>query len=424
MSSKSDEQVLYECYMKLNDICARKTKRVLLSEDRKMVSGIISKLPEMIFRLGEDSILTAAEIQENLCKAKKYIFQMACIKNRNSSCVGESLIKSMERLVRAVCKREADMIWLLRIQETGGERIDLETIFENESNISKLGVQFARDIVRAAMKESITTVGRVGKEVTWYITETGKKYHVKGCAYCKGRNLIKSTTAMIKLQKLDPCKCVDITYMIESKDCVTVFIDESIHPVKWGDNGTPDKTSSFSYIICRGNLPSENYIDEDNIITKGVDYCTEKASTTKVTETAIGKVMLLLLYNHNFTGDIQIYTDNKTVLTTWSKVSTNLKIAKQFNSVTVKHISRENNKAADALGREKMFLCIPTDVYNSIVAKNESYDELKCKYENLLTEKRNEEEVKLPIVNDDILKKITGWLRNICRRFTVDGKAT
>lgn len=63
-------------------------------------------------------------------------------------------------------------------------------------------------------------------------------------------------------------------------------------------------------------------------------------------------------------------------------------------SVSVSYIQRERNTEADKLGRDKMYLCLATDVYNSIVSKCDSYDNLKHKYElEVIERKRIEDEI-------------------------------
>ena len=135
---------------------------------------------------------------------------------------------------------------------------------------------------------------------------------------------------MIDNQKLEPCKCVEKMSATEDTSCITAFIDESIHSIQWNEKGRADSTGSFSYIICRGFLPNEKYITEDNTLAKGVDYVTENERVDRVTEAAIGKVMLSILYDFNFNGSVNIYTDNIIAMNEWNSVSKNSKIAEQF----------------------------------------------------------------------------------------------
>lgn len=85
-------------------------------------------------------------------------------------------------------------------------------------------------------------------------------------------------------------------------------------------------------------------------------------------------------------------TNNLIAMNEWNGVSKNSKIAEQFESVTVRHIPREKNKKADALGRTKTYLCLSTEVYNSIRVKVDNYDRLRNERDMELLERRRCEE--------------------------------
>ena len=48
----------------------------------------------------------------------------------------------------------------------------------------------------------------------------------------------------------------------------------------------------------------------------------------------------------------------------WTTISTNSRLAKLFESVTVSFVPREKNTHADKLGRTQMFMSIPTATFN------------------------------------------------------------
>lgn len=81
--------------------------------------------------------------------------------------------------------------------------------------------------------------------------------------------------------------------------------------------------------------------------------------------------MLMLAYDYNFSGNLQVYTDNMWAKDNWFNNSRNLKLAKLFENVNVSYIPRERNTKADQLGRTKVYLCLETSVYDSIVRKCE-----------------------------------------------------
>ena len=411
MCTKSDEQVLYESYMKFTERFSTDPNKTSMEEDKKSISNMMPKFSLTLLQLDEGQMLTNYDRQKSVIVGKYFFIQISQIKKRHPECVYSSLNNNLEKLIKAICRIEAEMINLIRLQETGGERIDIEAIFSRKRYINRLGTVLAKDLVKEAMKDKSTMVGQVNEKGKWYITGTGKKYHVADCPYCRGRNMTATTTAMVENQKLEPCKCIEKISAIEDKNCITAFIDESIHVVKWTENGKSGATGSFSYIICRGFLPSENYITENNTLATGVDYVTENEKVNRVTEAAIGKVMLSILYDFNFNGTINIYTDNIIAMNEWNRVSKNSKIAEQFESVTVRHIPREKNKKADALGRTKTYLCVSPEVYNSIKIKVENYDRLRNERDMELFERRRQQEEIEELRQKKIWYRILRWAK-------------
>lgn len=394
MCVKSDEQILYECYIKLGakvEEKARKKGNVSVESDKKLIEEINSKLSLLLVYLAENSVLTATERYKKLMTAKGTCMQFFQVRGRNPKCIIGSMNDRMNRLIRAVAKHEADMLQSVRCQEVGGERIDLEIIFEKKSNFNRLGSTIARDIVKDAMKDRSLSVGK--SKAVYYITQTGKKYHTDNCPFCRGRTLIPSTRAAVENQKLTACKCIALKKAADEADmnCVTAFIDESIHPVKWNEAGKGDHVGSYSYIICRGRLTSENDIENTVVIAQGIDYMKEKNHIERLTEAAIGKVMMMLAYDYNFKGNVQIFTDNIVAMEKWNTISMNSRLANLFESVTVTFIPREKNTRADKLGRSRMFMSIPTRTYNEIVNKVCAYDNIQ---KQKAEEKRREEKLK------------------------------
>lgn len=396
MCTKTDEEILLDAYHKLAEGYLngnKKKKNVSLKNDQNLTNGILGKVCMKLIYLDEMTTITMAEIQSHLNSSKAMFVQYNQIKARNPAAVSGILENRMEQLVRAMARHEADMLVDLRNQEPGGDRIDIEEVFSEKKYYNRLGSTLARVVVRDAIKDNATSVGN--SNATVYITETGKKYHVKDCPYCRRWNLIATTKAMAENQKLTPCKCIAEKKAADEVDhsFVTAFIDESIHPVQWNENGSKGNVGSFSYIICWGHLDSELEISEKNIITKGVDYTAEHKKIERLSEEAIGKVMVKLAYDYDFDGDIHIFTDNMTAMENWSAVKQNSRLAKLFNSVTVSHISREYNKEADKLGRQITLLRMPTVTYNTVVSKCAAYDNLqKQKAEAKLREKNEAEQ--------------------------------
>lgn len=185
-----------------------------------------------------------------------------------------------------------------------------------------------------------------------------------------------------------PCKCVDSTHLQGEPEhtFVTAFIDETIHPVNWDEKGNKGKAGSFSYILCWGKVTYESQITDQRLITQSVDYTGEHEHIERITETAIGKVMLSLIYDYNFSGKVRIFSDNQSAVNHWSEVALNSKLAKSFEKVEVIFIPREKNKRADQLGRTRMLLDMPINAYNEMVRKCARLNELENRIRKLAEE--------------------------------------
>ena len=383
----TDEEILYNSYLKLAAKNAAKKKKVDPSKDKALISGISSSASLMLMRLtSEDMLVSMVDIQKYVISVKGMYQQYSTIKGRNPSCVSKSMTQSMDKLIWAVSKREAEMIRVVRTQETGGDRIDINSIFEQKKNLNKLGSMLAVTIVSDAIRDPNNPVEFIS---TFYITDTGKKFHRADCPYCKGRRLTAATQKMVENQKLTPCKCLSDVSAVDDIDhtCVTAFVDESIHPVVCDDKGHKGKAGSFSYIICWGKLSSESQITDGRIIAQGVDYTGEHEHVERITESAVGKVLMTLAYDYEFTGQVHIFTDNQPAAVHWKDVAKNSKLAGHFLSVKVSFIPREMNKKADQLGRTRMLLDMPISAYNEMVNKCARVKELEKRVRKLNTAK-------------------------------------
>lgn len=393
MHLKTDEVILHDCYMILGQKYASKKSKVELSKDKTLISGIVSSTSLTLMRLTNDDIVRAiTDIQKYVITAKGLFAQYSMIRGRNPSCISPSLAQNMDKLITAVCRREAEMIESLRLQEVGGERIDIQSIFEMKKNLNRLGNTLARTIIAEAVNDKDNPIGFIP---FFYITDTGKKFHRADCPYCKGRHLSTATQKMVENQKLTPCKCLSEFPTIDDVDhtCVTAFIDESIHPVAWDEQGHKGKAGSYSYIICWGNLSSESQITDKRIITQGVDYTGENEHIERITETAVGKVLMSLAYDYEYIGQVRIFTDNKPASDHWSEVAKNSKLAKQFLSVKVNFIPREKNRKADQLGRTRMLLDMPISAYNEAVKNKTRVKELENRVRQLEAERNTDTDI-------------------------------
>ena len=382
---RTDEEILYDCYHQLYEKCLTKNKKVTPSKDKPVINSIAQKSSKLLgFISGPGSV--PIDIDKNVMSAKGLYLQYAHIKGRNPGIIDPVLDITMEKMIKAVCGHEADMIREIRLQETGGNRIDIEDYFKDRKNINLLGCHSARKIILEFIRSMTDPVGYVHR---FYITDTGKKYHRKGCPFCHGRSLTATTSLMVRNQNLNPCKCLTDIKSIEDEEaiCMTAFIDESIHPTLWDTDGNKGMIGSYSYIICRGCLENETEITENNRVTEGVDFIGEEKHVERITEAAVGKVLLSLAYDYGFFGRVYIYTDNRTVVTHWRDSVKNKRIAELFTRVEVSYISRKRNTKADKLGRKRMLLDMPSVTYNEIVKELARVKVLERQIEELESEK-------------------------------------
>lgn len=382
---RTDEEILYDCYHKLYEKGVGKKKKMSPTKDRQAINSITQKSSKLFAHLsGKGEV--PGDIGKNVMSAKGLYLHYAHIKGRNPGVIDSAIDVTMKNLIRAVCRQEAKMIREIRQQEAGGDRIDIEDFFNDKKNLNLLISRPVNMIVLECIRGMTNPIGFVHR---FYITETGKKYHRKDCPFCRGRSLTATSSIMVRNQKLSPCKC--LTEMkpreVEEPLFVTAFIDESIRPIQGDENGKMCMIGSYSYIICNGFLKGENEIDDENKITEGVELVGEENHIEKVTEEAVGKVLLSLAYDYGFSGQVQIYTDNKTVTGRWRELARNRRIAELFSRVDVSYVPRERNTKADKLGRKRMLLDMPATTYNKIVKKLAMIKDLERKIEELESEK-------------------------------------
>ncbi len=377
MSVKTDERILYELFQNISSRHASKDQKYKNhADDKRIFDGITSKISLLTMRLNEEGLVSIVDIRKNLTKAKSHFIQLSTIRGRHPEYFSDAIDKQIDEMLTGICKQEAEMISGLRMQETGGERIDIREVFSKKKNLSQLGSQFARDIIVSEISEEKFRSRHIS---TYFITDTGKKYHREDCPFCKGRHLSEVTKSMVESQKLTPCKCLSPSEDSYDPSYMTAFIDESIHPVAWDENGHKGKEGSYSYIICRGLIHDENEIRDGRVLAKGVDFIGETRRVHRVTEAAVGKVLISLLYDHGFDGNVQIFTDNQSVASSWKSVATNSRLAKEFKSVRVSYIPRGMNKKADRLGRSRVLLDIPEKTYRELVRRGDRIKELEKK---------------------------------------------
>lgn len=322
------------------------------------------------------------------------------------------LEERVEKMLRLLSKWEAELIKPIRVQEIGKEYFNLEEIFRDDVNVGRLSSKLVSEIIKINVKKGeikATTISKstgIGDiDIKFYITSTGKKYHVRNCAYCKGHSIYEADNQEIADMHLKPCQCVYTLRKERLEDWennATVFIDESIYRTMWDNDGKSGLQGNYSYIICRGHLESEDEINDENTITRGVNAINETKSTAKITKTAIWNVLMYLSYEYQFEGVVQVYVDNKTTLEHWGSNKRNECLSNLFKGVNVTYIPRELNTKADALGHSRVVIDVPKEVYKEIAMRYAEYENIKHSMNEKPQEERNN-------------KTIWEWIRNFLK---------
>ncbi|SCX09501.1 hypothetical protein SAMN02910339_01350 [Lachnospiraceae bacterium YSD2013] len=351
--------LLYRSYKTLMNLLIKKAKPVDSSNDEVAYRSIRYKAPSLLKKLTDGKFRTCEKEFELITNAKGHYANYATIKGRNPELQDTGLDRTFDRLMWVVSKREAEMLTYL-----GYGEYDLQSIFEQKEKILSLANCSAQIIVASALKKDEESK----KLPALFATDTGKKFHNQDCPFCAGRTLTPTTPEKIKARELSPCKCLHGVPSVEEvfKPCITVFVDESIRPTPWKEGGKENQEGCFSYIAVNGYLLEESEIAEERVITRGIDYTSEKVVVSKVTETAIGKVLFMLKYEYNYSGKVLIYSDNQTCVDTWQKNPINCRLTAAFESVTVKHIPRELNTKADALCSKKFITVVDAKEYEKL----------------------------------------------------------
>lgn len=376
MCEKKESEIMYEAYQHMAEgVSRKKAKKVSLKSDKQHEKSILESALLVLVYLLEVETLGSTEKQKMLMQAKSLFIQHHRIKARNPQAVPDIADVKMDQLIRAVADYEGEMLLSSCDQKTGNNVISVEEIFAQRTYYNRLGSTLASVIYKDAIQETTNKLCR--NRSIFYITKTGSRYHRKDCPFCRGRELIICTKADVENQKLIPCKCITRKLPVSELDhsCVTAFIDESIRPVRWDESGEPGYIGNYSYIICWGNLDSESDITEEGLIVSGVEYEKENEHIERISEAAIEKVMLTLLYKYGFDGKLRIYTDNISAMEKWADNPTIAKLAEHFQMVMVSYIPRKENTVADRLGRRQMALRIPSSIYNKIVNICKAYEE-------------------------------------------------
>ena len=410
---KADDTIILDTYKKYpNIIKITKSKKMPLKKQLTIRKELQARIDRVLFHLKSETTLLS-EREKLITKGKVIYQQYVEYSKSNPEMITQAFENSMNQLLEQMAKCEAEFVDNFRLMETGGKRIDLEALMKEGTIIKQLMHQKILTLLENALSDTdFTMVSQSNQNI--YITESGSKYHIENCVYCKGRKLIPVSIRRIENLGLTPCKCMEHADKVlekeiavtkehnkEQKDykkvsseqggeqkkhkTVTIFIDESVRENLWKkwDDALNEKQGSFSYIICKGHLRSENEITEENTYMKNASLLTEIYDTNIAAIEAISTVLMKVAFGLDFHDDVIIYTDNTSAKNRWYKNKANGYLSKFFNSVTVIAIPREKNTVADQIGRQRAFADIPVSVMQQLIKKCDEYDKLANQLEQV-----------------------------------------
>ncbi len=392
--SKAVEEILYECYVELEWVSVKKApKMVPYNEDVKLFNGMTRQLSRLLSFFESTDDYSSEEVYRHLVVAKQAYAQYILILNRRPELITDRVVSKMDRLLSVLSICEAQQLELFMSHLADRDSVDIFQMFRDDGNRLLLKTKTAMSIVAEALGLHYVKMNQKAGSA-YYRTNTGRRYHVLNCPYCQGKEIYKLDFDLTQEQGLTPCVC--ITQGVKKRTIcskklysthITAFVDESLRKTEWDSEGKRGHVGNYSYVICKGEVASSRIrysFPQKLIICEGVDYYTESEHVEMLTEEAIGKVLIRLLYDYGFKRNVIIYTDNMSTVTNWDKKYKNGELAKQFESVSVKYIPRRYNKYADEIGRKRMVLDIPMNTYMSIVNKIKEMEELEDKDERYI----------------------------------------
>lgn len=379
------EAILYDCYQRLVNLEGiHKNGKTKSSEDRSRVVYLHEIIPYYIHVLTEQyDELDDNRITGYLLSCKQLIILYARIIKRNSNLNSMKLKNHIERLIRLLCRIEAETIESLRSDNPIIGLIDLDELLSDPNTCASLAISLASSIIEESMLHNASEIVLIG---TFYVTNSGKKFHKLDCPVCRNRTVRPLDLCKVINRKLQPCKCMS-EFDYSDSYIVTAFIDESNTSVPWDINGNERNVSRYSYIICRGVLSYESQICEDNIMTKGVVILNNMLPLHQVSEEAISKVLITLAYDLDFHKSVVIYTDRTGIANSWMLNNKNRRLMTLFHNVDVRCIPREMNTKADKLLSSRMHLNIPMATYKKLKNSNQRIEKLEARVKELEDER-------------------------------------
>ncbi len=326
--------------------------------------------------------------KEKTVRFARNVYRRYCAVRKGSPDFDNGSIRlTMSRLTDLMALEEANGLHLLRCEIPEAADKPLNNYVKNKQDVKELmndiAVYYFRHKFKREKKAAKRKITLNKKETIVCVSKTGKCYHKLTCAHVKDKTRqIMNISNAVKLG-YKPCTCIgdvqektgeiicdhkNAPVLKESMTVVTAFVDESCRHNPWRvyDKSLPEMQTSFSYIICRGDVGSERFITDDNTIEKNACLARWSDNTNTAAIEAIHTVLETLAIKHSFHGDVIIYTDNTGAASSWKKSEVSVGLGSLFNSVRVSFIPRERNKVADSIGRRRIFADISKETMEKV----------------------------------------------------------
>lgn len=379
--NRADQLTLYNAYKQYNIVC--KKKKICKKQMAAVYKEIEYKIDILLVLLNSPSP-RQKETSKAVLSGKRIYQQYCSFIDEKVSNEKSCLEIKIDQLLLQMTIVEAEQIATFCKEEKSWKRINLKAIFQDVKVVKTLINMPIKSLLKEALRDSkYTCLSKTDQKI--FITEYGKKYHRANCSFCKGRNLFPTTFTQVANGGYSPCRCIEeskadkmqgLIKIPEEDHTLTAFIDESFkdNPWKKWDNSLPEKQASYSYIICKGTLASEQEISELNEVSRNVCLASEGKGVSLAATEAINAVLMKMAFQLEFRGEVIIYTDNMCAKDKWYTSESMLYMASLFESVKVCYIPRKENMIADGIGREQAFMQIPVKLLEEILRKCQEYD--------------------------------------------------
>lgn len=400
---EEDKKVLRNAYRKYETCCKckRPNKNKLPMEIRTEIStsadNVIRFLSNPLYleSLKSTALQNAKVTYGRYCRVKKY----------DPSYISHWLEEKMNTLLDLMVDQDAREIHYVRAGIKGSEGVSLQPYFSDTQRIRSICLTTFLTTVEEYLSARTGKVSKIKSlksldniagsipdefhareliiksdkeselERRVWITYNGKKYHRSNCPFCKGRTVLATSYTYAVSSGRTPCKCEEATDRFKAREflaldeketvsesVMTAFVDESLRINPWYkyDASLNRNQMSYSYIVCKGWLNSEDDISPKNILYKNAALCEYQSTKMEEgTEEGILRVLMFLAFEKDFHNNVIIYTDNRSTVSRWRKHALNRGLSDQFDSIRVAFVPRTKNTKADAVGRERAFLDVP-----------------------------------------------------------------